>query len=158
MVGSLADLVDKDFDDWWRSHMIWLVFVSLAGLGFLSLLLVFSSIQYPQPISLGLFSAGIAVLAISLSFCFGWISILEGFLMDDRFRRISKSLRLKRLDSERNKLILWSLILIRENLPIKLSETMTAVPTLFEEENLLRYATRIDGDHSVVEKAKNDKG
>jgi hypothetical protein len=130
-VRFLVERVDEDFSHW-RNNLSWhqiFMLLGLFGLG-VAFLLLANEFAQEKPVSIGIFGTGIAIVAIAFSFFYGSSAIYEREVTKARFQRILKSLASQGLDSPRNKLILWSLIMIAE------------APDAFREETLIRYAVK----------------
>lgn len=142
IIDPLVDLVDEDFNK--RSHrpgiQVFPYLFVLAALVLMVPIVFYASSQTSEPTRTSLLAIGIATAGIALTYSVASARSLERSIRQERFSRICKKRRFKPIDNARNRLILHSLILIREKVPTTLRDAMPHMPDVFEEERLLQYA------------------
>jgi len=148
VLNLLIDVVERDFAKTWHlpcaENMI--VYVTALMMAYAGVLLFFALYVSHPPEATAILIAAIANFSAAGSLLVSSIMTFERFAIRGRVHRITETLeyekRFKLLNKTKYKVILRSLVDIRNTFEVPLQELREEMPGLFWEERLLQYLVK----------------
>ncbi|MGP8068589.1 MAG: hypothetical protein ACLP5V_01730 [Candidatus Bathyarchaeia archaeon] len=137
----LVDLVDEDIsqDPHLPTMLTLPLHLSIGAIVLFGTALLWVSTLFAGSLFWTLLIGAGATWGLALTIRYSQTEILDDNERIERFRRIRKNSKFKPIINPRNELLLFSLLRIRDALPIPLREATLEMPDEFKEERLLHY-------------------